>query len=68
MSRRRRSGSSLNRDKREMILNRFIPADGRSFRHAAWKSPVGAGCNCSLNRSYTRDLCCCDAIHDQPRV
>jgi hypothetical protein len=26
----------LNRGKREIILNRFIPADGRSFQYAAW--------------------------------
>jgi len=36
MSRVRRPGSSLNSGKREMILNRFIPADGRSFQYAAW--------------------------------
>jgi hypothetical protein len=36
MSRIRRPSSSLNRGKREMILNQFIPADGRSFRYAAW--------------------------------
>jgi hypothetical protein len=36
MSRVRRPSSSLNSGKLETILNQLIPADGRSFRYAAW--------------------------------
>jgi len=63
MSRLRWPGSSLNSGKREMILNRFVPADGRNFQYAAWGVVLPVLVAITQNHTLKAALCCFPKRH-----